>query len=135
MGKWARIVKRNANYTCQECGSTDLVQAHDPTGEHTDIEKGICLCASCHADKHPDLPRELFLSKPRHFPIRFLYGPMGEEKRRTVKVRIEKDVHQQLLQLKREYGFPTINGTIRWLIGRYQLRKLLGTSGTCPSRM
>ena len=64
--RWREKVKQRDNYTCQECGSTELIQAHDPTGEHTDIERGISLCASCHANKHPDVPRGLFFSKSHH---------------------------------------------------------------------
>lgn len=60
---WAAIVKGNAYYTCIICGSTELVQAHDPTGKHIDPSVGECLCAGHHADKHPDVPRALFFNK------------------------------------------------------------------------
>ncbi len=53
--------KINARYTCQECGSTELVQAH-----HTipgDDNSLIVLCAECHSNKHPDLPKRLFFTK------------------------------------------------------------------------
>jgi hypothetical protein len=59
---WSAIVKSNAHYTCIECGSTELIQAHDPTGKHVDPSVGQCLCAGHHADKHPNVPRALFFS-------------------------------------------------------------------------
>lgn len=61
--KWATIVKAKANYQCQVCGSTELLQAHDPTGEHTDFRVGVCLCALHHSEKHPDVPKALFFNK------------------------------------------------------------------------
>ena len=54
----ATIIKSNARYTCQECGSTEFIQAH-----HTipgDDDSLICLCADCHSKKHPNVPRALF---------------------------------------------------------------------------
>ena len=60
--KWAIIVKSNAGYICQQCGSTELLQAHDPTGEHIDVRDGICLCVDCHSEKHPGMPKGLFLN-------------------------------------------------------------------------
>lgn len=56
-------VKSRANYTCQECGSAELVQAHAPNGDHSDWTKGIALCALCHAEEHPGTPKELFLAE------------------------------------------------------------------------
>lgn len=54
-------VKANANYTCQKCGATELIQAHHETpGDDSTL---IALCAMCHSKKHPDLPRELFFTK------------------------------------------------------------------------
>jgi hypothetical protein len=51
---------------CQVCGSTENLQAHHivPISEGgADIpENGEALCAGCHADKHPDVPRELFFN-------------------------------------------------------------------------
>ena len=56
-------VKARANYRCQRCPSDWAVQAHAPGGDHTDWRKGIALCGECHADEHPDMPRNLFLHK------------------------------------------------------------------------
>ena len=55
--KWSAIVKSKYRYQCQECGSTVLIQAHDPTRRHIDISDGQCLCSKHHADKHPDVNR------------------------------------------------------------------------------
>lgn len=56
-------VKARADYKCQICGSDDLIQAHAPNADHTDWRKGVALCGEHHADKHPDVPRSLFLSR------------------------------------------------------------------------
>lgn len=54
-------VKANAHYTCQECGSTELIHAHhEIPGDDTTL---IALCAECHSKRHSDLPRGLFLSR------------------------------------------------------------------------
>ena len=53
--------KTNARYICQECGSTELIQAHHETpGDDTSL---VVLCAECHSKKHPGVPRALFFSK------------------------------------------------------------------------
>lgn len=52
--------KANANYICQECGSTELIQAHHLIPD--DDDSLIVLCAECHSSKHPDVPRALFFS-------------------------------------------------------------------------
>lgn len=65
---WAIIVKTNANWRCQICGSAEYLQAHDPTRRHTDPRDGICLCATCHLNQHPNLPKELFLTKESRQP-------------------------------------------------------------------
>ena len=53
--------KANAKYTCRECGSTELVQAHHQIPkDHSTI---ICLCAECHSTKHPNIPKALFFTK------------------------------------------------------------------------
>lgn len=61
--RWASIVKGNANYRCQICGSIELVQAHDPTYKHLNPKDGIALCAEHHSQQHPDIPRNLFFNK------------------------------------------------------------------------
>lgn len=52
---------------CQGCGSTEMLQAHHvehrAKGGEDDPANGICLCAGCHADEHPDLPHNLFFIK------------------------------------------------------------------------
>lgn len=54
-------VKANAKYTCQICGSTELIQAHhEIPGDDNSL---IPLCADCHSKKHPNLPRALFFNK------------------------------------------------------------------------
>lgn len=63
--KWAAVVKSNAHYTCIECGSTELIQAHDPTRRHIDPKDGQCLCAEHHSRKHPDIPKALFFAYNR----------------------------------------------------------------------
>jgi len=54
-------VKVKANYTCSECGSKELIQGHHTIpGDDSSI---IPLCAECHSNKHPELPKALFFSK------------------------------------------------------------------------
>lgn len=54
-------VKSNAKYICQECGSTELIQAHHQIpGDHNSL---LPLCAECHSQKHPNLPKALFFNK------------------------------------------------------------------------
>lgn len=58
--KTAVQIKSNANYTCRQCGSTELVQAHHQIpGDDSTL---IALCAECHSQKHPDIPKALFFS-------------------------------------------------------------------------
>lgn len=56
-------VKARAGHRCQTCESTEQLQAHAPAGDHSDPKKGISLCASHHAEQHPDVPRALFFNK------------------------------------------------------------------------
>jgi len=54
-------VKANSNYTCIECGGTELLQAHHQIpGDDTSM---ICLCAECHSKRHLNLPKLLFFNK------------------------------------------------------------------------
>ena len=56
----ATRVKANSHYTCQECGATELIQAHHMIpGDDTSL---VCLCADCHSKKHPSMPKTLFYS-------------------------------------------------------------------------
>ena len=62
--KWnATKVKAKYDYTCAQCGSTENIQAHDPTGQHKDWRLGIALCGECHSLEHPNTPKNLFLTK------------------------------------------------------------------------
>ena len=54
-------VKANANYTCQECGSTELIQSHHKIPG--DDKSMIALCAECHSAKHPNVSKALFFTK------------------------------------------------------------------------
>lgn len=53
--------KIRANYTCQECGSTEYIQAHHVVPK--DDRTLVCLCGLCHSRKHPDVPAQLFFLK------------------------------------------------------------------------
>lgn len=51
--------------SCQGCSSVMRLQAHHIVPLSMDgadnIDNGIALCAECHANKHPNIPRNLFL--------------------------------------------------------------------------
>lgn len=56
---WKTEVLRNANYTCECCGTKDVkVIAHHKDGYHwceerrTDVTNGVCLCEECHHKFH-----------------------------------------------------------------------------------
>ena len=60
--RWGRAVKKRDNYTCVECGTTDVeIHAHHikTVSEYpdlmTDIDNGVTLCLFCHAKKHPEM--------------------------------------------------------------------------------
>ena len=53
-------VKVDAGYICVECGSIEKIQAHHQI--KGDDNSMICLCAECHSEKHPELPKALFFS-------------------------------------------------------------------------
>jgi DNA-directed RNA polymerase subunit RPC12/RpoP len=66
--KWHSVkVKARYNYTCAKCGSTENIQAHDPTKQHNDWYVGIALCGDCHSNEHPEVPKGLF-GKKEHQP-------------------------------------------------------------------
>ena len=66
LNKRAVAVKSNSHYTCSICGSTENIQAHHEVPK--DDSTLISLCGSCHADRHPDIPRSLFLCLKSHQP-------------------------------------------------------------------
>lgn len=58
-------VRERDNWACQECGSVEHPQAHHIkayNGENSHLENGVTLCVYCHADAHPEVPRQLFIS-------------------------------------------------------------------------
>lgn len=65
--KWSKAVRERAEGFCEECGQ-EAVDAHhivpiDIGGERLDLENGMALCSSCHSEKHPELPKELFFNR------------------------------------------------------------------------
>jgi len=62
------IVRSRDNWTCQKCGRSEYVQAHhiDQVKDYplfTNLpDNGISLCVYCHADAHPEVPRNLFIA-------------------------------------------------------------------------
>lgn len=59
--KLGTCVKANAHYQCQECGSTEYIQAHHQIPD--DDSSLIVLCGECHSSKHPNVPKALFFTK------------------------------------------------------------------------
>lgn len=60
------VVRERDNWTCKECGSHEYVQAHHIkhyNGNNSNSANGITLCVYCHANKHPEVPRGLFISQ------------------------------------------------------------------------
>ena len=54
---------------CQECGATENLQAHHiipfSVGGADTLENGEALCPSCHANRHPGVPYELFFKREK----------------------------------------------------------------------
>ena len=56
--KWAREVKDRDGYKCQECGTTEDLEAHhikswaDYPNLRLDVNNGITLCHACHVKRH-----------------------------------------------------------------------------------
>jgi 5-methylcytosine-specific restriction endonuclease McrA len=56
--KWAREVKTRDNHKCQECGTTEDLEAHhikswaDYPDLRLDVSNGITLCHACHVKLH-----------------------------------------------------------------------------------
>lgn len=59
--KLGTCVKANAHYQCQECGSTEYIQAHHQIPN--DDSSLMVLCGECHSNKHPNVPKALFFTK------------------------------------------------------------------------
>lgn len=61
--KFSRLVIMR-DKVCQECGSDSNLQAHHnilvSQGGSDNLGNGVALCAECHADRHPNVPRGLF---------------------------------------------------------------------------
>lgn len=54
-------IKANSKYICQQCGGTENIQAHhEIPGDDSSL---ICLCAECHSQRHPNMPKALFFNK------------------------------------------------------------------------
>jgi len=53
-------VKAMAHYQCQECGSTEFIQAHHMIPR--DDSSLVVLCGDCHSKQHPHLAPSLFTS-------------------------------------------------------------------------
>ena len=62
------IVRSRDKWTCQKCGRSEYVQAHhiDQVKDYPLFQNlpdnGITLCVYCHADVHPEIPRNLFIA-------------------------------------------------------------------------
>lgn len=58
---WAKKVKDRNSNRCVECGEKTLLEAHhifsqkDYPDLRYDLDNGITLCVSCHANKHTDI--------------------------------------------------------------------------------
>lgn len=65
---FANQIRSRDNWTCQQCGSVEYPQAHHiaPVKDYPLfsylINNGITLCVHCHADAHPEMPRNLFIA-------------------------------------------------------------------------
>jgi 5-methylcytosine-specific restriction endonuclease McrA len=61
---WSKTVRALAEWKCQECGEKGTCAHHiiplDMGGDRLSLDNGVCLCASCHRKKHPELPDKLF---------------------------------------------------------------------------
>ena len=90
---------------CQHCGGTELLQAHHKehraNGGSDDPSNGVALCAGCHADEHPDVPRALFFIKAfgptngKGWPATYVAGLLHCHPRSVVR-------HAKRLGIKRE---------------------------------
>lgn len=60
---WRKAVYERENYACQECGSTNKINAHHVKSWRSyiqlrfDVDNGQTLCEQCHKEKHPHLER------------------------------------------------------------------------------
>ncbi len=62
------IVRGRDKWTCQKCGSVEYPQVHHiaPVKDYPLFQylpdNGLTLCVYCHADAHPEVPRNLFIA-------------------------------------------------------------------------
>jgi hypothetical protein len=55
---WQKSVKKRDDYTCQDCGSTDDINAHHIKKKSKypekmfDVDNGVTVCIDCHAERH-----------------------------------------------------------------------------------
>ena len=109
-----QVLKRDK--VCQVCGATENLQAHHiipfSIGGADTPENGEALCPSCHASKHPDIPRELFLKTKGECLTTIVSIRFPDEMLESMKQAVEEEgctIGQQIRQLLRE-----------WLRGREQ---------------
>lgn len=101
----ATIVKVNAGYRCQECGSDEIVQSHHQIPG--DDSSQICLCAECHSLEHPEVPKGLFFSiihQPYWFnkPASRLAREVGVISRTIIRAAKKLDIPQGELSIADE---------------------------------
>lgn len=65
--KWVKDVLQRDNYSCQDCGSKDNLQAHhiEPYSQNpymrVVLENGVTLCGECHSNQHNDMGKGMFV--------------------------------------------------------------------------
>lgn len=98
--RWhSAMVKAKYDYTCAKCGSTENIQAHDPTGTHKNWRVGIALCGDCHSKEHPDVPRTLFINK-NHQP----YWPNISARSLAQEIKCHS---RTIVRIAKKLGIPT----------------------------
>jgi len=104
--KLMRKIKQQHQYVCEECGSTENIQAHHYDGKNND--KLVVLCGKCHALKHPELAIELFINKKKMNP-RQLWFPDQEFKGRKPCILMGFNGHVLLKRYERVCKKPLSN--------------------------
>lgn len=87
-----KLVKVRANYTCQECGSRNRIQAHHQV--RGDDNSLIPLCAECHSERHPDMPKALFLNSNHVVLVKMTMNEISEQYGITSKPALNSILHQ-----------------------------------------